>query len=152
MQPYSVYDRMDFDVPIGTHGDVYDRYLNPPSEGLSLAGATFDLHDQDPDPRADSDLENLEAIARLTGRQKALPADSVAGHRVAFRCTTHDYQPVLGALEQPGLYAFTGLGSKGLSYAPLLAEHLADLLCQQPHSLPDNLAERLEPLRCRRSP
>ena len=26
-QPYCVYDRMDFEVPIGTHGDVYDRYL-----------------------------------------------------------------------------------------------------------------------------
>lgn len=26
-QPYSVYDRIDFDVPLGTHGDVYDRYL-----------------------------------------------------------------------------------------------------------------------------
>lgn len=26
-QPYEVYDRMDFDVPIGKHGDCYDRYL-----------------------------------------------------------------------------------------------------------------------------
>ncbi len=26
-QPYCVYDRLDFEVPLGTHGDVYDRYL-----------------------------------------------------------------------------------------------------------------------------
>jgi len=26
-QPYLVYDRMDFDVPVGTKGDNYDRYL-----------------------------------------------------------------------------------------------------------------------------
>jgi NADH dehydrogenase I D subunit len=26
-QPYLVYDRIDFEVPIGTHGDVFDRYL-----------------------------------------------------------------------------------------------------------------------------
>ncbi|MDA0653895.1 MAG: NADH-quinone oxidoreductase subunit D [Proteobacteria bacterium] len=26
-QPYEVYDRMDFDVPVGKHGDCYDRYL-----------------------------------------------------------------------------------------------------------------------------
>ena len=26
-QPYDVYDRMDFDVPVGKHGDCYDRYL-----------------------------------------------------------------------------------------------------------------------------
>jgi len=26
-QPYEVYDRVDFDIPIGTNGDSYDRYL-----------------------------------------------------------------------------------------------------------------------------
>jgi NADH-quinone oxidoreductase subunit D len=26
-QPYEVYDRMDFDVPVGTHGDCYDRFM-----------------------------------------------------------------------------------------------------------------------------
>lgn len=26
-QPYEVYDRMDFDVPVGRHGDCFDRYL-----------------------------------------------------------------------------------------------------------------------------
>lgn len=26
-QPYEVYDRMDFDIPIGAQGDSYDRYL-----------------------------------------------------------------------------------------------------------------------------
>ena len=26
-QPYECYDEMEFDVPVGTHGDCYDRYL-----------------------------------------------------------------------------------------------------------------------------
>lgn len=26
-QPYDVYDQIDFDVPVGLHGDCYDRYL-----------------------------------------------------------------------------------------------------------------------------
>ncbi|MBS0304633.1 MAG: NADH-quinone oxidoreductase subunit D [Proteobacteria bacterium] len=26
-QPYEVYEKMDFDVPVGSHGDTYDRYL-----------------------------------------------------------------------------------------------------------------------------
>jgi NADH-quinone oxidoreductase subunit D len=26
-QPYEVYDQLDFDIPVGTHGDCYDRYL-----------------------------------------------------------------------------------------------------------------------------
>ena len=26
VQPYDAYDRVDFEVPIGRHGDCYDRY------------------------------------------------------------------------------------------------------------------------------
>jgi NADH-quinone oxidoreductase subunit D len=26
-QPYDVYERMDFDIPVGRHGDCFDRYL-----------------------------------------------------------------------------------------------------------------------------
>jgi NADH-quinone oxidoreductase subunit D len=26
-QPYEVYDRLDFDIPVGVNGDSYDRYL-----------------------------------------------------------------------------------------------------------------------------
>ena len=26
-QPYEVYDRLDFDIPVGRNGDCYDRYL-----------------------------------------------------------------------------------------------------------------------------
>jgi NADH-quinone oxidoreductase subunit D len=26
-QPYDVYDKLDFDIPVGSTGDVYDRYL-----------------------------------------------------------------------------------------------------------------------------
>ena len=26
-QPYEVYDKLDFDIPVGTEGDCYDRYL-----------------------------------------------------------------------------------------------------------------------------
>jgi tRNA 5-methylaminomethyl-2-thiouridine biosynthesis bifunctional protein len=73
--------------------------------------------------------------------------------RVCFRCTTHDYQPVAGVVqqgEQPALTLFTGLGSKGLSYAPLLAEFLADRLSGQPEALPLSLSARLNSQRCRR--
>jgi NADH-quinone oxidoreductase subunit D len=26
-EPYSIYDRLEFDIPVGEQGDVYDRYL-----------------------------------------------------------------------------------------------------------------------------
>jgi tRNA 5-methylaminomethyl-2-thiouridine biosynthesis bifunctional protein len=49
-----------------------------------------------------------------------------------------------------GVYLFTGLGSKGLTYSPLLAEYLGDLLSGQPPCLPANLIKRLETQRCHR--
>jgi tRNA 5-methylaminomethyl-2-thiouridine biosynthesis bifunctional protein len=42
------------------------------------------------------------------------------------------------------LYLLTGLGSKGLVWAPLLAEYLADVISGQPHCLPAPLSKRLE--------
>lgn len=78
------------------------------------------------------------------------PSGEDLGGRVAFRCTTHDYQPVAGRLFNgedyclESLFLLTGLGSKGLTYAPLLAEYLADQLTGQPACLPANLARRLE--------
>ena len=26
-QPYEIYSELDFDIPVGRHGDCYDRYL-----------------------------------------------------------------------------------------------------------------------------
>lgn len=128
------------------------RYLNPPNNGRSVTGATFDLHSQAPGLTAASHQENIQVLNEmLPGVRFQSEAQSLDG-RVCFRCTTHDYQPVAGAVDTaatPGLYLFTGLGSKGLSYAPLLAEHLADCLCGQPEALAVSLAKRLNSKRCR---
>jgi len=128
------------------------RYLNPAHQGKAVIGATFDLHDPDPGVKPASDQENLQALAdmlpAITRNQQhaQLPEEA----RVAFRCSTHDYQPAAGQVHQPGqkatdgLYLFTGLGSKGLTWAPLLAEYLADVITQQPLCLPLPLVHRLE--------
>lgn len=134
------------------------RYLNPSHDGQCLTGATFDLHDPSESVSAVSHEENLQQLGEILpsvwrGAQAPSPA-SVSG-RVAFRCTTHDYQPTVGTLTsrtgQPleGMEVFTGLGSKGLAYAPLLAEFLADRLTGQPEALPLSLSQRLSPDRCR---
>lgn len=129
-------------------------YINPCSGGSSLVGATFDLHDSCPEVTTQSDHENLQMLAGLL--PEALDPSSFSKiatqsrGRVAFRCTTHDYQPVAGPVKQrdsrplQGLYMLTGLGSKGLTYCPLLAEYLGDIISGQPQCLPGSLAKRVE--------
>lgn len=131
-----------------------NRYLNPADGGQCLTGATFDLNDTNPDLDPASEQENLDELdSMLPGLLRTTPK-SLPG-RVGFRCTTHDYQPVVGTLvdntgkQVRSFQLFTGLGSKGLSYAPILAEHLADCLTGQPQALPKPLQRRIRPERCR---
>ncbi|MEH6356358.1 MAG: FAD-dependent 5-carboxymethylaminomethyl-2-thiouridine(34) oxidoreductase MnmC [Marinobacter sp.] len=129
------------------------RYLNPQHDGVAVTGATFDLRDENPLPTTASHQENLTELDNLlpgilNTEHAAVAAENLQG-RVAFRCTTHDYQPVAGAIAtqkmkiNAGAWMFTGLGSKGLTYAPLLAEYLADRMCGHPVALPHALAHRL---------
>ncbi|WP_166263670.1 FAD-dependent 5-carboxymethylaminomethyl-2-thiouridine(34) oxidoreductase MnmC [Marinobacter caseinilyticus] len=132
-------------------------YVNPAHAGYSLTGASFDLHDPCPDIKLKSHADNLDQLESILPdiwtTEKPCP-ESLDG-RVAFRCTTHDYQPAVGALTDQGgqtlegIDMLTGLGSKGLTYAPLLAEYLADEISGQPRALPRSLITRLLPDRCR---
>lgn len=128
------------------------KYLNPANHGQAVTGATFDLKSNNPLPTRESHQENVEELFRMlpslnTGE---LPEPGSLTGRVAFRCTTHDYQPVAGELYTEsgeaveGVFLFTGLGSKGLVWAPLLAEYLADRITGQPTCLPQYLAQRVE--------
>ncbi|WP_417567998.1 bifunctional tRNA (5-methylaminomethyl-2-thiouridine)(34)-methyltransferase MnmD/FAD-dependent 5-carboxymethylaminomethyl-2-thiouridine(34) oxidoreductase MnmC [Marinobacter sp.] len=131
------------------------RYVNPVLGQTAVTGATFDLHDANPLPTTESHQENMHeltamvpAILKQNDEDKLDP--SKLDGRVAFRCTTHDYQPVAGPVfngkgdDLEDLFLLTGLGSKGLTYAPLLAEYLADRLTGQPACLPERLMRRLE--------
>lgn len=131
-----------------------NRYLNPTLGEIAVTGATFDLRDNNPLPTIESHNENLQELGSmlpsLFSSTSEKPGGADLDGRVAFRCTTHDYQPVAGPVfdgesaSLDGLFLFTGLGSKGLTYAPLLAEYLADQLTGQPACLPANLVRRLE--------
>jgi tRNA 5-methylaminomethyl-2-thiouridine biosynthesis bifunctional protein len=45
------------------------------------------------------------------------------------------------------LFVFGGLGGRGFTTAPLLAEHVAALVLQAPSPLPRELAELVDPAR-----
>lgn len=128
------------------------KYVNPANNGTGVTGATFDLRDNNPEVTEESHQENLEQLEQLLPSVRSgesPPAGQLAG-RVSFRCTTHDYQPVAGELYDdsghrvPGVFMLTGLGSKGLVWAPLLAEYLADRITGQPPCLPVSLSRRVE--------
>lgn len=134
-----------------------ERYLNPAADGIAVTGATFDLHSDNPEVTPESTRENLDSLAAMLPGAFPEQDGALPGGRVSFRCTTHDYQPVAGPLKDAGgqtvdgVFLLTGLGSKGLSYAPLLAEALADMMTNQPVALPLPLLKRVDPARLSRA-
>ena len=128
------------------------KYLSPALHGQCLVGSTFDLRSQAQEPDEASHRDNLNGLTETAPdiwQASVVSAADLKG-LVGFRCTTHDYQPVAGPLncEDGGCYVLTGLGSKGLSFAPLLAEWLADLISGQPQCLPVVLQRRVAVERC----
>jgi tRNA 5-methylaminomethyl-2-thiouridine biosynthesis bifunctional protein len=84
--------------------------------------------------------------------------------RVSFRATTPDHLPLVGALpdwttqttgdtrlktfpRQPGLYGLLGLGSRGLVWSALLAEHLACQINGEALPLEGDQADAIDPAR-----
>jgi tRNA 5-methylaminomethyl-2-thiouridine biosynthesis bifunctional protein len=119
----------------------------PAIDGVSVAGASFDLDDEDPAVRADSHEGNLERAERIVpGASRGLEARLLEG-RTSFRTVARDRLPLVGALEAPGLYGAFAYGSRGLLWAGLAGELLASLMDGDPLPLEAPLAEALAPAR-----
>jgi tRNA 5-methylaminomethyl-2-thiouridine biosynthesis bifunctional protein len=141
-------------------------------------GASFNFAETDPAPSAAEHHSNLEMLAEISADlHQRLEADTVAidqlHGRVAFRCTSPDYLPIIGALADPtgfaqayavlakdarqvpdtpcpwldGLYVNTAHGSRGLITAPLSGELLAAWLNDEPLPVPRAIAEACHPNR-----
>ena len=96
-------------------------------DGAALIGATYDrLEDRDPfELRDEDDVKNLSAAAAISGKDVTpLPRKS----RASVRVTTADTLPLMAALGE-NTWALTGLGSRGFTFAPLLAEALVANIC-----------------------
>jgi tRNA 5-methylaminomethyl-2-thiouridine biosynthesis bifunctional protein len=123
-------------------------YVAPMPDGGHCLGATFQNDDPDGAVRAADHRENLaRAEAMLPGFCAGLHPMGLDGW-TGFRTTTHDRLPVFGRLDV-GLYAATGLGSRGLLWGPLGAELIASDVAGDPVPLPRVLAGAVSPARFR---
>ena len=140
-------------------------YLLPPWRGQTRFGATSQAGDEDGSVRAADHAQNLLQLARLT--QSVLDVDAAAcSGRTAWRCVTPDRLPVIGAvpdsaaaaggrpLDQarfvprlPGLFVFTGLGSRGITWSALGAQTLAAWISGAPSPLEADLLNAVDPAR-----
>ncbi len=136
-------------------------------DGQLVFGATAHPGDTDEQLRPTDHAWNVLRLQALTGI--ALPPGWGWKGRVGWRCTASDRLPWVGAvplqaapgepvqvprLDRPllvprvaGLFVLGGLGSRGLTWAPLLAELLAAWVDGTPMPLASELADALDPAR-----
>ncbi|MCE0494542.1 bifunctional tRNA (5-methylaminomethyl-2-thiouridine)(34)-methyltransferase MnmD/FAD-dependent 5-carboxymethylaminomethyl-2-thiouridine(34) oxidoreductase MnmC [Vibrio salinus] len=154
----------------------YDGYMTPcnPENQHHCIGASYDKHHLDTvfDPAAQQ--ENKQKLVHCLPAQQWTQEVNVEGNqsRQGIRCVSRDHLPFVGNLSAPeiikeqyadlvnqtpenakdiscypDLYAFLGLGSRGLCSAPLLAEYLASLMADDPLPFAVDLTEKLHPSR-----
>ncbi|MCS7028916.1 MAG: FAD-dependent oxidoreductase [Bacteroidia bacterium] len=112
-------------------------YIVPKRNNRYFVGATYTPHstDRTPTEQGKRELEaKLQSFLQVPYR--------ITGHWAGTRPATSDRIPVIGSHpEYPNVYFFNGLGSKGVFYAPYLAECLTEhILYQKP--LPSALSWR----------
>jgi len=141
-------------------------YALPLPDGGVLCGATTSVDDDDTALRAIDHGHNFERLARLTG--VAPPADPARWvGRVGWRLQADDRLPAVGPVPLPaceidkgirldqarrvprtaGLWVSIGLGSRGITLAPLMADLLAARITGTPWPLERDLAEAVDPAR-----
>jgi tRNA 5-methylaminomethyl-2-thiouridine biosynthesis bifunctional protein len=114
-------------------------------EGL-LFGATHDRDDTGEDVREADHARNLETLRGMLPRLSAQAEGVALIGRAGIRAATPDHLPLAGPLES-GLWVLGGLGGRGFSTAPLLAEHVAAQITGAPSPLPLDLQQAVHPAR-----
>jgi tRNA 5-methylaminomethyl-2-thiouridine biosynthesis bifunctional protein len=118
--------------------------VSPEVDGVRCAGATFIADDPGSELRESEHRENMEKLDFiLPGYAQPFDPTTLDG-RVGFRPASPDRLPMVGAIpavsvaergtpladipRQPGLYAASGFGARGLVWASLVGELLASLI------------------------
>jgi tRNA 5-methylaminomethyl-2-thiouridine biosynthesis bifunctional protein len=138
-----------------------EGYLLPSVDGNAIFGASSCRRRRRAAARRRPPL-NLERLARLSAQP--LPAPWQLQGR-GWRCVAHDRLPLVGAVpdevtladaaherlaalpRRPGLYLFSGLGSRGIVWSELSAQLLAAQICGAPLPLEAALVDALDPAR-----
>lgn len=116
--------------PVWTRPTAYGGYaIN--IDDMALVGATHDrLDNRDPfELRPEDDAKNFDNLAAIS-QQDIQP--SSRSSRASVRVTSRDTLPILADLSENSdqtTWAMTGLGSRGFTFAPLLAEALIADIC-----------------------
>ena len=146
-------------IPIAGAG-----YLLPAVGSWVVFGATAQAGDGDAAVRHGDHAHNLSQLARLTGVPNSpVRAEDLQG-RTAWRMVSGDRLPIIGGvpdigapgrrLDQPrfvprlpGLFVFTALGSRGITWAALGAQVLASAITGAPQALEASLLDAIDPAR-----
>ena len=124
-------------------------YVTPAIDGIHCVGATLTADDSEAAPRLDDHIENLLRLdMTLPGYGREIDPGQLAG-RVGFRPISPDRLPLVGALEQEGLWTLNGFGARGLVWASLCAELLASQIAGEPLPVEADLVAALAPGRFR---
>ena len=128
---------------------AWGGYAIPTPGGGVLFGATHGRDDVGRDLRGEDRARNLDELAKgrpvLAAGMAALSPDAIHS-RAAIRTAPPDHMALAGPIPgQPGVHILTGLGGRGFTLAPLLAEHVAALAVGAPSPLPRDLARLVAP-------
>jgi tRNA 5-methylaminomethyl-2-thiouridine biosynthesis bifunctional protein len=129
------------DSPLRPKAVVDGDYVIPTRSGF-LFGATHQRDRTDVAVLKADHRHNLAAVQRLAPELTPGPPRG----RAAIRATTPDHFPIAGLLDE-GLFVLTGLGSRGFTTAPLLAEHVTAQALGLASPLPADLAALVDPAR-----
>jgi tRNA 5-methylaminomethyl-2-thiouridine biosynthesis bifunctional protein len=144
-------------VPVAGAG-----YALPPSQGHLWFGATAQPGDSGTAVRADDHRHNLDRLGALIGAARLPGAEACTG-RVGWRCRSRDGLPLIGAVplpdaatdavqtrfvpRQPGLFVFTALASRGITWAALGARLVAAWVAGTPAPVEASLLEAVDAAR-----
>jgi tRNA 5-methylaminomethyl-2-thiouridine biosynthesis bifunctional protein len=144
-------------IPIAGSG-----YLLPPVDGMAVFGATSAAGDMTPGLREADHARNLAQYELLTGQPAPIAASALQG-RTAWRWVAGDRLPIVGAVPDlqaavtrpidqvrfvprvPGLFVFTALGSRGITWSALGARVLASAITGAPAPLQSSLLDAIDP-------